>query len=177
MYRRTRSCAYAQGRGFQCHGCQDCMQGWDPGLGSLVQPRQVSPTPGASLFEEAPGLLGAQRRRSHPSQRQAHPSLRGDPDPRHVHVAVQQVQFGFQRQDQAGERRHRVKRPCHPQAHQLSGRSRGSPAPRPGEPGGGGAGKELTGPAGRCRCRLSPIPSPSRGPPQSAGAVACALNP
>lgn len=35
----------------------------------------------------------------------------------------------------------------------------------------------LTEPAGRCLGRLSPTPSPCRGPPQSAGAAACVPSP
>lgn len=103
-------------------------------------------------------------------EREAHPGLRGYPNPRHVHVAVQKVQLGLQGQDQAGERGTRVKRaPASPAGSRPSLRLQGA--------GEGGARRTLTGPAWRCRCRLFPTPSPSRGPPQSAGAAACAPNP
>lgn len=65
--------------------------------------------------------------------REAHPGLRGYPDPRHVHVAVQKVQLGLQGQDQAGERGARVRRP----PPRL--RARGQAAGAGGGAGGGGA--------------------------------------
>lgn len=50
--------------------------------------------------------------------------------------------------------------------------------PRAGPLGSGpDCGAHLTGLAGRCRCHLFPTPSPVRGPPQSAGAAACAPSP
>lgn len=155
--------------------CRAGTRGWGPWGGRWAG--QVSPALGPSVQAEARGLPGITNSRRPFWCSQAHPRLGGDTDPRHIHVAVQEVQLGFQRQDQAGERR--------TPSEMLASLPAGSPAVR------GGAGRPaglcralgegcragLTGPAGRCRGRLCPTPSPCRGPPQSAGAAACVPSP
>lgn len=150
-------------------------------------PGAGEPPPGPSVWEEASVPLGAppmgqvRTAASWARARRAHPRLRGDPDPRHVHVAVQQVQLGLERQDQAAGGRKTPGVTRRGAAHQGAGGARG--------PGGrvwGGAGRRrrrrgrgagLTAPAARCRCRPCPTPSPSPGPRRSAAAAACAPSP
>lgn len=88
---------------------QGCVHSWDAGMGAPGLPGfwrgwtgVGELRPGPSVWEDAPQPTPRLANRCHgPASRSgsgarlAHPGLGGDPDPRHIHVAVQKVQLGF----------------------------------------------------------------------------------